>query len=82
MADITPDPVGEECGNAIALDQLALVYFGGAEIAVIACDYHLRRVVLALDVLEALEQVEQIEIPALVDVAFRARLNVEPERTA
>jgi hypothetical protein len=68
------------CQDAIELDQVTLITFDGAEFAVLACDYHTRRQVLALVVLDALQQVEQIEIPPLVDVAYKAHVQAEPER--
>lgn len=68
------------CENAIALDQVATLQLENAEIAVIACDEHLRRVVLALEVLEAVEAVEQFTIPPLADAAFYDRLIVSPKR--
>jgi hypothetical protein len=69
------------CREAIELDEVAILDVDGrAEPAVIACDQHLRRIVLAIEVLDALEQVEQIEIPPLVEVSFASRLIVAPER--
>lgn len=75
------------CQDSIALDETALVLVDGAEVAVIGCDTHLRRVVLALAVLQAQETVTAevmgqpgIEIPPLVDVAFEARLAAKPNR--
>jgi len=68
------------CEAAIELDQVATILFENAELAVIACDTHLRRIVLAIEVLEALEEAGAFEIPALVNVAFHKRLLVEPER--
>ena len=74
------------CADSLQLDETAIVLVDGhdmpdgAEVAVIACDAHLRRVVLALEVLDAVEAVEQFEIPPLVDVAFEARLTAKPDR--
>ena len=68
------------CSDSIDLDEVALVLVDGAEVAVIGCDTHLRRVVLALEVLDALETIEQFTIPQLVDVVFEARLRGIPNR--
>lgn len=74
------------CQDAIALDETALVLVDGGqpvvtgEVAIIACDTHLRRLVLALEVLDALERVERFQIPPLVDPAFEARLAAIPNR--
>lgn len=71
----------QPCQDAIDLDQIALVKFeGDAEIAVIACDEHLRRLVLAIELLEAFEKVEQITIPPLVEVSFADRVPSQPDR--
>jgi hypothetical protein len=68
------------CEEAIELDQVAIISLDDAQPAIIACDKHLRRLVLALEVLDALEQAERFTIPPLVDVAYTARLKVNPER--
>lgn len=73
-------PACVPCDDAIVLDQLAIIKLEDAELGVIACETHLRRLVLALDVLDAVEAVEAFTIPPLADVAFRDRLVVEPNR--
>lgn len=80
MAVIPVDRDCRACQDSISLDETALVLVDGAEVAVIGCDTHLRRVVLALEVLQALETIEHFQIPPLVDVAFEARLAVAPNR--
>lgn len=69
------------CKDSIDLDETALVLVDeAAEVLVAGCDAHLRRVVLALEVLDALEKAERFEVPPLIDVVFKARLTAEPER--
>ena len=78
----------QACADSIDLDETALVLVDGAEVAVIACDTHLRRVALAIELLECQEAVltdvmrapAGMWVPPLVDVAFEARLAAAPNR--
>lgn len=73
----------ERCRDAIELDQVAVVRFeNDAEIAVIACDEHLRRLVLAMEVHAAFETAHRLTIPPLIDLVFAERVPVQPERRA
>lgn len=67
----------QPCEEALELDRIALVRVDNAEIGVIACLGHLRRVALALEQLEALEKY----LPPLPDLpaeTFDARVRVVP----
>jgi hypothetical protein len=67
------------CEDALALDQIALVKLGNAEVAVIACDRHLRRITLAIEIVEAVEaNMMSEEISPLLNEIHEARLSAWP----
>lgn len=68
------------CTDAVELDQTAIILFEGAEPAIIACDKHLRRLVLAIELLEAFETAGRMTVPPLVEVAFASRILIDPAR--
>lgn len=91
----SPNPCAD-CQAAIELDQIAIVampsagidpnYVDGrrnhpaAELGVICCDPHLRRLVLALELLAAFETAMRAEVPGLAEIVYQDAIVVEPER--
>ncbi|HEY1622137.1 MAG TPA: hypothetical protein VGG25_31255 [Streptosporangiaceae bacterium] len=68
----------QDCEDALELDQIALVKLGNAEIGVIACEWHLRRITLAIETVEAVENATHAQIPPLVKEVHEARLSAWP----